>query len=291
MEGWSHDVRDVDDLARAVLLRLTGEPGVRRAGVALVEGGGRRLRFTSSDRPAEWCHIDAYEDVPLTSVVRTGEPILAELGELEARFAGFVRAQPREVVAVAAAPLLRGRTALGGIVLFCDDAEAMVRVRSLLLSVADSAAETVASLRRPRRPRPVATTPHDGRRRDAGVVVEGDPSAVSVARRFLRERLADWQVDSEVAEDAVLCLSELVTNVVIHAGTAAEIHADFADDVLRVVVRDTGGTPFEGSPRPDEPLQVHGRGLQVVEALATRWSTELDEHGRIVWFELADVSA
>ena len=80
---------DVDSLAHAALRELTGIPGVRRAAIALVEGGGRRLRFRSSDGDA-WCHIDAYDDVPLTLVVRTGEPLLADLDDLPARFAGVV---------------------------------------------------------------------------------------------------------------------------------------------------------------------------------------------------------
>ena len=101
-----------------------------RVGFALTEGGGRRLRFTASDRSDEdrvdWCHIDAYDDVPLTSVVRTGEPVLGDRGSLDPRFDEFVAGQPAEVQGLAAVPLpgigspmtmcvpvMRGRLAAG----------------------------------------------------------------------------------------------------------------------------------------------------------------------------------
>ncbi|MCW2772326.1 MAG: ATP-binding region ATPase domain protein [Nocardioides sp.] len=58
-------------------------PGVVRVGIAPTEGGGRRLRFLAADAgdagdkagddTVEWCHVDAYDDVPLMAVVRTGE--------------------------------------------------------------------------------------------------------------------------------------------------------------------------------------------------------------------------
>ncbi len=65
----------VHDVVRAVVADLVALPDVARVAVALTEGGGRRLRFCSVRRgegpPTEldWCHIDAYDDVPLN--VRT----------------------------------------------------------------------------------------------------------------------------------------------------------------------------------------------------------------------------
>ena len=43
---------DVDEIVRCLLADLTALPGVRRVGLALTEGGGRRLRFIASDRLA-----------------------------------------------------------------------------------------------------------------------------------------------------------------------------------------------------------------------------------------------
>ena len=38
--------------------------------------------------------------------------------------------------------------------------------------------------------------------------------------------------------------------------------------------------------RPDENDE-HGRGLQIVSALATRWGTRPTEHGKAVWCMLS----
>jgi len=96
----------IDEVAASLLSALTALPGVRRVGFALSEGGGRRLRFTASDRATDgavdWCHIDAYDDVPLTRVVRTGEPVMGDRDALGLRFGEFVSGQPDEMRAFAA---------------------------------------------------------------------------------------------------------------------------------------------------------------------------------------------
>src|SRR3954451_15959215 len=69
----------IDEIATSLLNDLAAVPDVHRVGFALAEVGGRRLRFTASDRVTdgvEWCNVDAYDDVPITAVVRTGEAIM-----------------------------------------------------------------------------------------------------------------------------------------------------------------------------------------------------------------------
>jgi len=51
-------------------------------------------------------------------------------------------------------------------------------------------------------------------------------------------------------------------------------------------VRDSGRADAQTVEQLEDSLQVHGRGLQVVEALASRWGYELDVEGTTVWFEL-----
>src|SRR4051812_19025319 len=79
----SRPVRDGETWARSALAQLGHLPGVHRAGLALAEGGGRRLLFTASDRnnedSVEWWEVDAYEDVPLNQTVRTGEAVVGSL--------------------------------------------------------------------------------------------------------------------------------------------------------------------------------------------------------------------
>ncbi len=119
--------------------------------------------------------------------------------------------------------------------------------------------------------------------------------APGLARRFVRDTLAAWGVDDDAADTAQLCVSELVTNAVIHGGTRSEVTVELDEDVLTVLVTDHGldGTVSPVSPMGtgphDEPARVSGRGLTLVEALALDWKAERTTEGTTVWFEL-DVS-
>jgi anti-sigma regulatory factor (Ser/Thr protein kinase) len=79
-----------------------------------------------------------------------------------------------------------------------------------------------------------------------------------------------------------LCISELVTNAVIHTGTAAELTARLDADVLTVSVRDSGGDSVLRAESFDDTLTVAGRGLSLVEALTTAWATERGADGTTV---------
>lgn len=284
----------IDEIARSLLSDLGAIPGVTRVGFALTEGGGRRLRFTASDRisddgaSVDWCHIDAYDDVPLTVVVRTGETVAGRIDALPARYDGFVGGQPAEVGALAAVPLPGVGSPIGGLIVFLDDEwaeEAQVR---LLEATARRVADAVRRVRVvdvdavEEEPEPTEDSPLTAR-----IVLEGDPRSAGVARRFLRDFLSRFDVSEDLAGTAELCLSELVTNAIVHAGTRSELRATL-DSVLTVSVRDRGrATPEQ--PAPDDgadPLRVHGRGLQLVEALADRWGSERDAAGTTMWFTL-----
>lgn len=269
-------------------------PGVHRVGLALAEGGGRRLRFTASDRanrdgPA-WCHIDAYDDVPLNTAIREGRTVAGTLDDLEERFAAHVskqRATP--TVGLASVPMITAGQAVGGFVLFFDDRQAFDAEQRLELQ--RLGADLGSTLRKAQRRQESAIATAPDQAVPAGAValvhdVPGDVSGVADARRFLRGALDGWGVDEEARDTAVLCLSELVTNAVIHADSGCAVRVLLEDDVLTVTVRDHG-SPHAVSPETaDDVLRVHGRGLQVVDALATRWGSELDELGTTAWFVL-----
>ena len=113
---------------RAVIEGLVAQPGVCRVGLALTEGGGRRLRFASApddkgplpDR-LEWCHIDAYDDVPLTDVVRTGRAIHAGLDTLAERWPWLVeRERVRGGTVLAVVPLPGTGSPIGGLMLVLE---------------------------------------------------------------------------------------------------------------------------------------------------------------------------
>jgi anti-sigma regulatory factor (Ser/Thr protein kinase) len=113
-----------------------------------------------------------------------------------------------------------------------------------------------------------------------------DTSAAPIARRFLVEQLASWGVAEELTEIARLCLSELVTNAVIHSGTPPRVTVRLDDVRLLVLVQDTGHRGAARRQDQHDPEDVSGRGLMLVEALSDAWSAEHSADGTTVWFEL-----
>ncbi|MGN6245829.1 MAG: ATP-binding protein [Motilibacteraceae bacterium] len=112
-----------------------------------------------------------------------------------------------------------------------------------------------------------------------------DPEQVARARRLVAARLTAWGLDDEAGEVAVLLVSELVTNAILHGVPPLELVAFPLAGGLRVEVHDAG----DSSPvmRPSAPDVGSGRGLHLVDALATRWGSERTGVGKSVWFELA----
>jgi anti-sigma regulatory factor (Ser/Thr protein kinase) len=269
----------VDSVASAALRELSGIPGVRRAAIALTEGGGRRLRFRASDGDG-WCHIDAYDDVPLTTVVRTGVPLVGDLDALADRFAELADRQRSDgTVALAALPLPGRDGPIGGVLLYFATEQAFDdRQRGLLEVAAHRIAESVRRVR--------AAPEPDGVAQNATLRLDDDPRSARRARHFLRGLLVAWRVDGDVGDTAELCLSELVTNALIHAGTGSMLTVSLADSVLTVEVRDRGGAGDADLVDDEDPLRVFGRGLQLVDALADRWGSRHDGSGRTSWFAL-----
>jgi anti-sigma regulatory factor (Ser/Thr protein kinase) len=108
---------------------------------------------------------------------------------------------------------------------------------------------------------------------------------VSAARQALSG--LDTILDAGAFYDASLCVSELVTNAVLHAdiGEDAELRLDVQIDPrgkLRVEVTDTG----RGFTPPVESAGDDGGwGLFLVEQLSDAWGVDCNE-GTCVWFEL-----
>jgi anti-sigma regulatory factor (Ser/Thr protein kinase) len=112
------------------------------------------------------------------------------------------------------------------------------------------------------------------------------PAQVREARRFLAGLLDG----GPAAGDALICLSELVSNAVVHsrssqAGGTFTVRVQLAGQRLRVEVCDQGG-PWH-SPGRASSGEPGGRGLLIVGQLASRWGCEGHSHaGWTVWFEL-----
>jgi anti-sigma regulatory factor (Ser/Thr protein kinase) len=108
------------------------------------------------------------------------------------------------------------------------------------------------------------------------------PRTPGIARRRLTERFAARLEDDEL-QDAALLISELVTNAVMHGRGRVELSARLDDDRLTVDVADQGGG-FEPSGGDRGLHAVGGNGLNIVDAVASRWG--IYEGSSRVWFVL-----
>ncbi|KUN16759.1 PAS domain S-box protein [Streptomyces antibioticus] len=113
--------------------------------------------------------------------------------------------------------------------------------------------------------------------------------SVASARSFVRDTLQGWGF-ADIVDDAVVLTSELVTNAVVHAGTAADVLCLRSDDGVRIEVADRypeREIPLQGHPSTmGSPDREGGRGLQLCAALAGRWGVDYTPTHKQVWFQL-----
>ncbi|WP_328477079.1 SpoIIE family protein phosphatase [Streptomyces sp. NBC_00377] len=111
------------------------------------------------------------------------------------------------------------------------------------------------------------------------------PEAARQARRFTRRTLRTWGVPPQAMDAALLVVSELVTNALVHTDGRVRLDLTLIDRRLRVAVTDA-------SPRsPVKPTSLGweatgGRGILLVEAVSDVWGTVPVSGGKQVWSEL-----
>lgn len=141
---------------------------------------------------------------------------------------------------------------------------------------------------------PARAVPAQPPRQVRRLALDGVPGAVSRARGFTRRALRDWgwlpaatPGQRAAAEDALLVVSELVTNACLHAGGPEELCLVNAGTLLRVEVADHGaGEPLlQTTRRAGRP---GGHGMFIVQRLCLAWGTNrVPVTGRkTVWVEL-----
>jgi serine phosphatase RsbU (regulator of sigma subunit)/anti-sigma regulatory factor (Ser/Thr protein kinase) len=121
-----------------------------------------------------------------------------------------------------------------------------------------------------------------------------EPAAPSRARSFTRGALRAWGLPDEVADDAVLLVSELVANGVQHAGTSLEVHVRLAAGTTPgVEVQVTDAHPARALPAAAAAAAAagntdaeRGRGLLLPSALASEWGVTYTAAAKTVWFRL-----
>ncbi|WP_043624805.1 ATP-binding SpoIIE family protein phosphatase [Nonomuraea candida] len=144
------------------------------------------------------------------------------------------------------------------------------------------------------------------------------PIMVGEARRMAAEAFASWNVPEERAELACLLVSEVVTNVVLHAAAAGVPRRElvvegpplpfeeswdmpgFEDEVVgdkEFTLRLRRGEEAVWVEVFDQDLRLPrirsagendegGRGLYLVDQLARRWGSRPTREGKAVWFEI-----
>lgn len=117
-------------------------------------------------------------------------------------------------------------------------------------------------------------------------------TSVKVARNTLGERLTAWRLPCELREDAVLLLSELTTNAVLHTVSTRILCGVglMAAGGLRLEVHDqdrSGRLLPRCDPGPDDE---NGRGLLLVQHIAHTWGVDRSTltGGHAVWATLTE---
>ncbi|GGL07384.1 hypothetical protein GCM10014719_06840 [Planomonospora parontospora subsp. antibiotica] len=121
----------------------------------------------------------------------------------------------------------------------------------------------------------------------------GNAASVSRTREWARDSLSG-RLSAPVLDDLLLLLSELATNAVVHSDSGrtasgrVTVRLVLSPGAVHVEVTDDGSAAGVPAVRVAEPDDDGGRGLWLVDLLATEWGYRRDEAGGSVWFRLPD---
>ncbi|MEV8092376.1 ATP-binding protein [Streptomyces nigra] len=117
------------------------------------------------------------------------------------------------------------------------------------------------------------------------------PDAAGTARSITRGVLEDWHVGQAAMESVLLVVSELVTNAVEHAlpPVVLRLFRDRAGDRLWVGVTDGGPAQTDGAWTSSCAREEHGRGLAVVEVLASGHGIRTHPDGAATHWAVLDI--
>ncbi|MFN8028655.1 MAG: ATP-binding protein [Acidimicrobiia bacterium] len=110
-----------------------------------------------------------------------------------------------------------------------------------------------------------------------------DARSVRDARAFVTDVLEQAHDTDDVIMRAVMIVSELAGNAVLHAATTYAVRIGRRGDTVRGEVADANG---QLPRRASRPRETGGRGLLIVAAAADRWGVRREAGGKIVWFEI-----
>jgi len=104
------------------------------------------------------------------------------------------------------------------------------------------------------------------------------------ARSVVRQALGGW-CDEERLEDVALCVSELITNAVVHAGSEPQLLVHVRPGVIHVEISDESDVlPVMRGAGPED---TSGRGVSILGMLSDRWGAlRRSGGGKTVWFDI-----
>ncbi len=113
------------------------------------------------------------------------------------------------------------------------------------------------------------------------MLLEPRPGAARRARELVTEACARWELPA-LAGPACIVITEMVNNVVAHAGTAMTVRLALRDGCMAVAVQDADPrAPQARGPVP--PTAYGGRGLLLIDAVSRRWGSATFDDGKVVW--------
>ncbi len=114
------------------------------------------------------------------------------------------------------------------------------------------------------------------------VRLNSDALAPRLARAAIQEALSKQPAD--VRGVAVLLADEIITNAVVHCGGRIEMSLEESPERIRIEISDTSTVP----PLVRSPTAggERGRGMLIVDSLASSWGVINKIGGKSVWFQL-----
>ena len=121
----------------------------------------------------------------------------------------------------------------------------------------------------------------------AQLTLQPETTAAGIARRWVKEQLTE-RARPDLLDSAVLGVSELVTNALLHVRGTIGIRIVQAGGHIRIEVYDDSTHPPHNRPVADvetlgNPPTI-GRGLQIVDAISSAWGVDYEGDGKCVWF-------
>jgi anti-sigma regulatory factor (Ser/Thr protein kinase) len=111
-----------------------------------------------------------------------------------------------------------------------------------------------------------------------------DETAPRAARQFIQEATCEAH-NANVLDDALLLVSELVTNAVRYGAPPVTTEIECVG-TSGMRVRVTDGVSGDVQPKHADAYDESGRGLDLVDLVSAEWGVEPSDGGKAVWFAL-----